>query len=215
MSERPADRPERWPVTASRSLLDGSFVSARRDTLRGPDGSVFDRDVVEHHDAVGTVVLDDDLRVLLLGQYRHPVGHRLLELPAGLLDEPGEDPAQAAARELFEEAALRAADWRVLVDSFASPGVSTERWRVYLARDLTVVPESERHRGAHEEADLDLHWLPLDDAVQAVLDGRIENPMAVMGVLATWAAQRGAGLRALRPSHAPWPARAADVEPGG
>jgi 8-oxo-dGDP phosphatase len=199
-----SDRPERWPVARSRVQLDGSFIAVRRDTVEGPDGSRFDRDVVRHDDAVGVVALDEDGRVLLLGQYRHAVGHRLLELPAGLLDVPGESPLETAVRELAEEAHLRAADWRVLLDAFSSPGFSTEAWRVYLARGLTDVPEGDRHERVHEEADMTEQWVPLPEAVHAVFEGRITDGMAVMALLATWAARAGSGYAALRSVDAPW-----------
>jgi ADP-ribose pyrophosphatase len=202
-----ADRPEHWRVASTRSLLDGDFVSVRRDTVVAPDGSSFDRDVVVHDDAVGVIVLDEKERVLLLGQYRHAVGQRLLEAPAGLLDIADEQPLPAAARELAEEAHLRASDWRVLVDAFSSPGFSTEAWRVYLARGLTPVPEGERHLRLHEEAHLTEHWTPLEDAVRAVLEGRIADALAVMGLLACWVARNGDGYDALRPADAPWGAR--------
>jgi 8-oxo-dGDP phosphatase len=198
------DLPERWPVANSRFLLDGTFVAVRRDTVEGPDGSRFDRDVVRHDDAVGVVALDEDERVLLLGQYRHAVAHRLLEVPAGLIDVPGEPALDAAVRELAEEAHLRAADWRVLVDAFSSPGFSTEAWRIYLARGLTGVPEDDRHERVHEEADMTERWVPLAEAVQAVLDGRITDGMAVIALLATWAARVGSGYAALRSVDAPW-----------
>lgn len=205
---RPTDQPERWPVADSQELVPAGFVGLRRDTVTGPDGVAFDRDVVLHDDAVGVVVLDADDRVLLLGQYRHPVGHRLLELPAGLLDVPGEDPLEAAARELAEEAELRAADWRLLVDAFSSPGFATESWRIYLARDLSSVSLAEDFEREHEEADLTEHWVPLDEAVQAVLDGRLTDAMAVIGVLAAWATRSGDGYDALRAADTPWLARA-------
>lgn len=206
-SGQPADRPEKWAVSRSTVLLPRGFVGVRRDSVTGPDSAVFDRDVVLHDDAVGVVVLDRHEQVLLLGQYRHPVGQRLLEVPAGLLDVPGEPPRAAAARELAEEAGLRAADWRVLVDAFSSPGCSTEAWRVYLARDTQAIPADQRHDLRHEEADLDEHWVPLADAVHSVLEGRITDAMAVMGLLATWTARTGAGLDALRTADAPWAAR--------
>ncbi|HET7325862.1 MAG TPA: NUDIX hydrolase [Nocardioidaceae bacterium] len=203
----PADQPEHWSVVRSAELLPREFVGVRRDTVTGPDGAVFDRDVVLHDDAVGVVVLDEREHVLLLGQYRHAVGHRLLEAPAGLLDVPGEPAPTAAARELAEEAGVEAADWRVLVDAFSSPGFSTEAWRVYLARDIRAIPAEDRSERQHEEADLVEHWVPLDVAVQAVLEGRITDSMSVMGLLAAWTARAGAGFDALRLVDAPWAAR--------
>lgn len=208
MSAEPVDQPERWPVTTSKELVAPGFVGVRRDTVAGPDGETFDRDVVLHDDAVGVVVLDPDDRVLLLGQYRHAVGHRLLELPAGLLDVPGEDPWEAAVRELAEEAELQAADWRLLVDAFSSPGFATESWRIYLARDLRPVSPGADFEREHEEAHLTEHWVHLDDAVQAILRGRLTDAMAVIGLLAVHAARAGDGLDALRAPDADWVHRA-------
>jgi 8-oxo-dGDP phosphatase len=205
------DRPERWPVTGSEVVHETSRVIAvRRDHLRSPaDGAEFTRDVVVHPGAVGIVALDDEERVLLVSQYRHPVAHRLFEVPAGLLDVAGEPYHVAAARELYEEGHVRAADWRVLVDIFTSPGMTTEASRVYLARDLTAVADDDRHMGVHEEADMPVSWAPLAELVDAVLAGQLHNPILVSGVLAAWTARGRGGYDALRPSDAPWQARGA------
>ncbi|HSK26596.1 MAG TPA: NUDIX hydrolase [Jiangellales bacterium] len=210
-AQLPEDHPERWPAEASRQVLEtGRVISVREDTVRSPaDGSTFTRDVVVHPGAVGVVALDDEDRVLLVQQYRHPVGHRLLEVPAGLLDVAGEDYLEAARRELFEEAHVRAEDWRVLVDYFTSPGMTTESLRVYLARGLSDVAVGDRHVGEHEEADMPVVRVPLTDLVAAVLGGRVHNPTLCVGVLATWAARHGAGYDALRDPRCPWPAREA------
>jgi 8-oxo-dGDP phosphatase len=209
--DRPADQPERWPVDSSQVVLDtGRVVSVRQDVVRSPvDGVLFTRDVVVHPGAVGVVALDQDERVLLVQQYRHPVGQRLLEVPAGLLDVAGEDYLAAARRELYEEAHVRAEDWRVLVDYFTSPGMTTESLRVYLARGLSDVPHGERHVGEHEEADMPVVRLPLADLVAAVLAGRLHNPTLCVGVLAAWAARAGGGYDALRDPRSPWDAREA------
>jgi 8-oxo-dGTP pyrophosphatase MutT (NUDIX family) len=205
------DRPERWPVRKSETALETSrVISIRQDHVQSPtDGVEFVRDVVVHPGAVGIVALDDDERVLLVSQYRHPVAHRLLEIPAGLLDVPGEPYPVAAARELYEEGHVRADEWRVLVDLFTSPGMTTESTRVYLARGLSAVDDRARHVGVHEEADMPVTWAPLADLVAAVLAGRLHNPIVVSGVLATWAARQGTGYDSLRLVDAPWDAREA------
>jgi 8-oxo-dGDP phosphatase len=210
---RLADRPERWPVAASETVLETErVISVRQDHLRSPaDGAEFVRDVVIHPGAVGVIALDDDDRVLLVSQYRHPVGHRLLEVPAGLLDVPGEPYHVAAARELYEEGHVRAERWRLLVDIFTSPGMTTESTRIFLARGLTSVADGERHVGIHEEADMPVSWAPLADVVDAVLAGRLHNPILVSGVLAAWSARTRGGDHALRPAEGPWPAREAQA----
>jgi 8-oxo-dGDP phosphatase len=200
-------------VSASETVLDTArVISVRQDRLRSPaDGAEFVRDVVIHPGAVGVVALDDDERVLLVSQYRHPVGHRLFEVPAGLLDVPGEPYRLAAARELYEEGHVRADEWRVLVDLFTSPGMTTESTRIFLARGLTAVADVDRHVGVHEEADMPVSWAPLADVVDAVLAGRLHNPILVSGVLAAWSARSRGGYDALRPADAPWAARDAQA----
>jgi ADP-ribose pyrophosphatase len=199
-----SDTPEQWPVVSSSvSLATGRVISVREDTL----GPGFVRDVVVHPGAVGVIALDDEERVLLVRQYRHPVGHRLYEPPAGLLDVAGEDYLAAAQRELYEEGHIRAASWRVLVDGFTSPGMTTETLRIYLARSLSSVAEADRHVGEHEEADMPIVWAPLSSVVERILAGELHNPTLVMGCLAAWAARSGAGYDALRDPSAPWPSR--------
>lgn len=180
----------------------GSIWSVVSDQVRLPGGVVAERDVVVHPGAVGVAALDDDGRVLLIRQYRHPVGGYLLELPAGLRDVPGEHPLRTAQRELAEEAGIEARQWHVLVDFFNSPGGSTEAFRCYLARDLTRLPGGRAHTGEAEEADLPQAWVPLDTAVDAVLSGDLHNPTTVAGVLAA-AAARDRGWRSLRPAEDP------------
>jgi 8-oxo-dGTP pyrophosphatase MutT (NUDIX family) len=157
------------------------------------------REYVDHPGAVAIIAVDEQDRVLLVSQYRHPVRSELWEPPAGLLDVAGEPPVVAAARELAEEADLRADTWHVLVDFYTTPGGSSERIEVFLARGLHEVPEGERHVRIHEEADMVPVWVPLDDAVDAVLAGRLHSPTAVVGVLAA-ARARERGWDELRPA---------------
>lgn len=211
MDESVVDVPERWPVTMSDVVFESTrVVSVRRDTVAPPTGGEpFVRDVVVHPGAVGVIALDEQMRVLVVHQYRHPVGHRLVEAPAGLLDHPGEPYHEAVARELYEEGHVTASDWRVLVDYFTSPGMTNETLRVYVARGIAAVPEHERHSGDDEEADMPTAWVPLDELVRRVLAGELHNPTLCVGVLATWAAVHGDGIDALRPAQAPWQAREA------
>lgn len=200
----PADRPERWPVVSSSTAWTGHIVGIRLDEVRGPDGATFTREVVVHPGAVAIVAVDAADRVVVVHQYRHPVGQRLWEIPAGLLDVPGEDPAAAAARELAEEAHVAASGWRVLVDPFTSPGMTTEAIRVYLARGLSEAP-GERFVGPAEEADMPVARVPLAELVDGVLAGHLHNPSLVTGVLAASAARARGGWDALRRADAPWP----------
>jgi 8-oxo-dGTP pyrophosphatase MutT (NUDIX family) len=195
-----------FSVASSRRIYRGKIMGLREDEVRMPGGDTALRQVVEHSGAVGVVALDGDGQVVLIRQYRHPVGAWLVELPAGLLDEPGETAGETAKRELAEEAGLRAASWHVLVDLRTSPGLSEEAVRVFLARDLSEVPDAERHVGIDEETDLGVHRVPLDDAVASVFTGDIENSLAVAGLLAA-AYARDRDWTPLRPADAPWPAR--------
>ena len=179
------------------------IVAVRTDQVRMPDGQVAGRDVVEHPGAVAVVALDDAGRVLMIRQYRHPVGAVLWEIPAGLRDVPREATQATAERELLEEAGYRAAEWHVLSDYFSSPGMTDERLRVFLARGLTAVPASERHFvPQHEEALLQVGWLPLDEAVHLILAGELHNGPATVGILSAYAARQG-GFAGLRSPDAP------------
>jgi ADP-ribose pyrophosphatase len=164
-----------------------------------PGQEVAERDVVEHPGAVAVVALDEADQVLLIRQYRHPVGQLLWEIPAGIRDVDGEHPRTTAERELLEEAGYRARDWYMLADFFSSPGITSERLLVFLARDLTWVPESERggHIPRHEEATLLVRWAPLSEVVGHFLAGDLHNGVTAVGILSAYAAQQG-GYTALR-----------------
>ncbi|MBV9094265.1 MAG: NUDIX hydrolase [Streptosporangiaceae bacterium] len=194
---------EHWPVTSSAELFRGRLVAVRTDKVRTPDNQLAEREVVLHPGAVAVLPMDDDGRVLMIRQYRHPVGCLLWELPAGLRDVRGEDPWATARRELAEETGYRAREWRVLADYYSSPGFTTERLRIFLARGLEPVPEAERDFVPEaEEAHLTLGWLPLADAVGKVLAGDLHNGVAAVGILAAYAA-RSEGFDRLRPADAP------------
>jgi 8-oxo-dGDP phosphatase len=195
---------DQYAVLASARRYDGSVVSLRTDEVRMSDGTVATREVVEHPGAVGILALDEQDRVVLINQYRHPIRRYLDELPAGLLDVPGEPALEAARRELFEEAGLAASDWHVLVDLHTSPGMTDEAIRVFLARGLSDV--TERFAPAHEEITLTVSRIPLEDAVRRALAGELTNAAAVAGVCAA-ALSRANGWRDLRPADAPWSAR--------
>ncbi|MBV9203844.1 MAG: NUDIX hydrolase [Actinobacteria bacterium] len=198
-----ADAAEKWPVVSSAELLRARLVTVRADKVRMPGNQQAERDVVIHPGAVAALVLDDAGRVLLIRQYRHPVGRLLWEIPAGLRDVPGESPWATARRELLEEAGYRARDWRVLVDYYSSPGFSTERLRIFLARDPEFVPAAERDFVAEgEEAQLVSAWLPLEEAVGKVFAGELRNGPAALAIMAAYAA-RSEGFDRLRPADAP------------
>lgn len=174
------------------------------DEVRMPDGDVAERDYLRHVGAVGVVALDDADEVVLVRQYRHAIGRELWELPAGLIDVDGEPLVDAAARELAEEADLRAGRMDLLVDVHLSPGCSNEIIRLYLARDLRPVPEAERHHRTHEEASMSVRRFPLEEAVSMALRGEITNASCVVGLLATVRAKERRWVT-LRPVDEPLP----------
>jgi ADP-ribose pyrophosphatase len=189
------------PVSDEETVHQGMIWDVVRDTV-DLGASTVRREYLRHPGAVTVLALDEQDRVLFLRQYRHPVRMELWELPAGLLDVEGEPPLLAAKRELAEEADLEAARWDVLIDWFNSPGGSDEALRCYLARDVTPATSVfERH---DEELDMPLLWVPLEEARDAVLAGRVHNPGAALGVLAALAA-RELGWSTLRPGDAEWP----------
>ncbi|MFC9299190.1 NUDIX domain-containing protein [Streptomyces sp. NPDC057011] len=202
------DTAESWETVSTRRPFQGAKTAVDSDEVRMPDGSTARRDYQVHPGSVCVLALDEEGRVLVLSQYRHPVRRRLWELPAGLLDVEGENPLLGAQRELYEEAHVKAEDWRVLADFYASPGGSDEAVRVFLARDVSDA-EGERYaETGSEEADMEVAWVPLPELVAGVLSGRLGNAGLVTGVLALSAALASdPGLSTLRPALAPWPAR--------
>jgi 8-oxo-dGTP pyrophosphatase MutT (NUDIX family) len=196
-----ADTSESWPVTGSTVQLKNWLISVRSEQVQMPDQQWVERTVVTHPGAVAVLALDDELRVLMIRQYRHPVGRQLWEIPAGLRDADGESPVQTARRELLEEAGYRASDWYTLVDYFTSPGFTTERIRVFLARGLEEVPDNGYQR-EHEEKFLTTAWVPLAEGVRLALAGELHNGPTVTGLLAGYAALAN-GFAGLRPGDAP------------
>ena len=180
----------------------GPIFTVFSDQVTMSDGDPAWRDVVENKGAVGVAAIDDVGRVVLIRQYRHPVRRRLWELPAGLRDVRGEDLVLTAARELAEETDYRAGRYDLLVDLHTSPGFSDETIRIFLARELSPVPADERHDRTGEEADLEIAWFDLDEAVAMVLRGEITNAAAVGGLLSA-ARARDDGWATLRPADTP------------
>lgn len=179
------DEPFEPEVLQSDLVYQGWVWDVRSDRVRYGDGEIV-REYVDHTGAVAILALDDEGRVLLIQQYRHPIRHRDWELPAGLLDVEGEEPLEAARRELAEEADLVAAHWEPLVSSWTTPGGNDEMIHIFLATG--VAPADSAHDREDEEADIRVEWVPLVDAVDAVLGGRMHNGILTIGVLA--AAQR-------------------------
>ncbi len=181
-----ADRPEAWPVHEVEDIWSGPApFSVRRDVISAPSvpDVTFGRLVLQHPGAVVVLAIDDRDRVLVLHQYRHPVQRRLVELPAGLLDVEGEDPLVAGQRELREEGLVVAQRWTHLMTTCSSPGLSSEVIHYYVAQDLSAAGDRGDFEPEHEELDMSLEWIPLDQLVEAVRDGRVSDGTTVAAVL--------------------------------
>ncbi len=202
-----ADADDPYPVDDRDVRFEGAIWDVVSEHVRFPTGTVR-RDVVVHPGAVAIIALDDEDRVLLIRQYRHPVGRYLFEPPAGLLDVAGEPAWRTAQRELAEEAGFEAAEWSVLLDTYLSPGGTSEAIRIFLARGLAPLPDGRVLTGEAEEAHLPRAFVDLDEAKDLVLSDALGSPSAISGILAAWVARAG-GWAGLRPMDAPWPAREA------
>lgn len=203
------DQPEFWPVLEHRLLASGSVCDFVVDRVQTPSGEAMVRQYTLHPGAVGVIAWDDADRIAVVKQYRHPVAHQLVEPPAGLLDQQGEDYLAAAQRELAEEAGLAAAEWRILVDVFTTPGATQESVRVFLARGLRPAAAPDGFVAESEEAHMETAWAPRASLVDAVLAGQVANPVMVSGLMALEVARLSGRLDDLRPAQAPWPARTA------
>ncbi len=203
-SQRLSDDHDPQPVLHSEVVMEGRVWDVVRDEVDLGDAGAHVREYVRHPGAVAVVALDDQGRICLVQQYRHPIRTREWEVPAGLLDVTGEPPWEAAARELHEEADLVAGRLDVLIDLHPSPGGLDEAIRVFLARDTQSVETADRHVREAEEHGMPCAWVPLDDAVDAVLEGRVQNGILVAAVLAAHVS-RQRGWDTLRPHDAPWP----------
>ncbi|MCX7521354.1 NUDIX hydrolase [Microbacterium sp. STN6] len=203
------DEPYQVQQLSRETAFEGTIWNVDRDTFRLHDDELT-REYLDHTGAVAIVALDDEDRLLVIRQYRHPVRSRLWEIPAGLLDVTDEPPLAAAQRELAEEADMTASTWSVLAEFYTSPGSSSEAIRIYLARGLAATEEAYKRHG--EEAGIEVRWVPLDDAVSAVLERRVQNPSMVVGVLAAAEARRRgwatlSGPETAWPRHPKWAAR--------
>jgi ADP-ribose pyrophosphatase len=178
------DESETPTIVSTELDFTGRVWNVRRDVFEY-NGHELTRDYVDHPGAVAVLAIDDDGRVLLIQQYRHPIRSRDWEIPAGLLDIQGEDPLVAAQRELAEEVDLAATDWSHLVTFHSSPGGSNELITVFLARG--IVGAESTYQRTEEEADIVVRWVPMADAIDAVLSRDLKNSILAIAVLAAHA----------------------------
>lgn len=174
------DHADPAPIVEGSTVWSGRVFDVSRERVAFHGGEMV-REFTTHFGAVGILAIDADERVLLINQYRQPIRTRDWEIPAGLLDVEGEDPLAAAQRELAEEADLVAADWGPPLTFYPSPGQSDETVTLFEARQLSPAPDV--HDRTDEEAEIVLRWVSLDDAVAAVLDGRVKNALVAIAVL--------------------------------
>ena len=186
--------PDHVAVAESRVEYEGPIFTIRNDQVRFSSGDVARRQYMEHADAVAIVALREgstsasgEPEVLLIRQYRHAPRRIFWEIPAGLRDHAGEDPLEAAKRELAEEADVSAQNWQKLVSFYSSPGCSDENLDVYLARGIAPVESGEAgadFERVEEEREIEVQWHPLESVIEAVMRGDLRSPTLVLGVLA-------------------------------
>lgn len=199
------DQPSSVEIVSSEVVFSGHVWNVRRDSFEyggGESVHTITREYVDHPGAVAVLALDDDGRVLLIRQYRHPIATRDWEIPAGLLDIEGESALLGAKRELAEEADITAERWHLLSDFYTSPGGSNEAIRIYLARGLSAT--AEKFDRTEEELHIEKLWVPLESAVASVLERTVGNSILLIALL-TAAASRAGGWVSLGDADAPWP----------
>lgn len=205
-----ADTAEVHPITDTAVVHHGWVWNVAADAI-DYRGTTIHREYIDHTSAVAVLAMDDQERVLLISQYRHPVRTRNWEIPAGLLDGgPAESALEAAQRELAEEADLVAHRWDLLLDFWTTPGGSNESIRVFLARELQPAPTA--FARIHEEADIQHCWLHLEDAITAIFEDRLHNPALLQALFAANEARRRQWVP-LRDAQTPWPTRSGQPQP--
>lgn len=171
----------REKTIGSEYVFRGKILSVRLDTVLLPDGRESRREIVEYSGAVAIVALTAAMEVVLVRQYRYPVGRELIEIPAGKIEE-GEEPDTCARRELMEEAGCKADSWRYLGRFYSTPGFTSELMHLYLAQDLTF------YRQAPDEDEfVQVVRVPFDTALEMALRGDICDAKSICGLL--WASR--------------------------
>ena len=179
--EQISDLAKPWPVKSRNVIFDTPYIKLIQETVAGPDNE-FDRTLVRPNDAIGILAVDDDGRVLLVSQYRHPVGGTVVEIPAGTRDVVGEDPVQTVHRELAEEADLVAKNVKQLLSLTMTPGYSSERLIVFLATELS--PAARNFDREDEEAQMAHYWMTPESAIKAIESGFITDAKTVAAIYA-------------------------------
>lgn len=179
--EQISDLADPWPVTSKKVIFDTSYIKLIQETVSGPDNE-FDRTLVRPNDAIGILAADAAGRVLLVSQYRHPVGGTVVEIPAGTRDVAGEDLVETVHRELAEEADLAAENVTQLLNLTMTPGYSSERLAVFLATGLSRTQGSFDRED--EEAQMSHYWMTPESAIKAIESGLITDAKTVAAIYA-------------------------------
>lgn len=161
----------------SRHQHRGRVIDVWSERLRFPSGREHELDLVRHPGAAAVVALDHDSRVCLVRQYRHAIGEFLWEIPAGKLDQ-GEAPEACAVRELAEETGVVARRWDALGRYFPAPALYTEVIHLYFARELEIGAPA-----PDVDEELEIAWVPLEEAVGRVLQGEINDGKTALALL--------------------------------
>lgn len=167
-------------VLSSEEIFEGKIFSVTVDTVR-EDGKNRRREVVHHPGGATVIPVFEDHTIALVRQYRHPVGRRLIELPAGKRS-PGEDPETCALRELEEEVGIKAERIEKLTEFYTSPGFCDEKLWLYIATDLSV-SESQ----PEDDESLEIERTTFEHAFEMIRSGEIEDAKTIIGLtLAAW-----------------------------
>jgi ADP-ribose pyrophosphatase len=167
---------ERPELLSSEEVFGGRLISVVRDTVREGEKTYL-REVVKHPGGAAVVPLFEDGTVAFVSQYRHPTRKYVLELPAGKLD-PGERPAETAARELEEELGVVAGRLEQLSEFYTTPGFCAERLWVFLATELT-----ETARRHEEDEIIEVVRLPFERALEMAASNEIDDAKTIIGLL--------------------------------
>ncbi len=165
-----------YRVLQSETIFQGKVFGVRIDQVESPTGQTMRVDVVEHGGAVVMIPVDDNQRIWLVRQYRHPTGKTLLELPAGTLD-PGEDPKTCAVRECREEIGMSPSYLVPLGGAFMAPGYSTEFLHFFLVGDLTPAPLT-----PDADEDIYVERLTWDEIMELIARGELQDTKSLAGL---------------------------------
>jgi ADP-ribose pyrophosphatase len=169
--------PKNEPTVGTRLVYDGDVINVKVDTVRLPNGRETDREIVNYPSSVCVVPVDAQQNVILVRQFRKPAGRFLMEVPAGKM-EPGENPEEAATRELQEEIGHAAGRWQLLGAFFLNPSLSPQYTHAYLATDLKL-----SDLDADDDEFIELRRVPWSDVGSLIAKGCIRDAKSIASLL--------------------------------